>query len=71
MRRLSLRQKFYYRGTKLIFTRRGAIARIRARVAAGGAPLTRAEFRLIATQRDDITKCVFVVFMTAAPADAL
>ncbi|KJA27769.1 hypothetical protein HYPSUDRAFT_212343 [Hypholoma sublateritium FD-334 SS-4] len=50
--------KFYYRGTKLIFTRRGDIARIRARVAAGGAPLTRAEFRLIATQRDDITKLV-------------
>ncbi|KAF9484466.1 hypothetical protein BDN70DRAFT_872480 [Pholiota conissans] len=50
--------KFYYRGTKLIFTRRKAIALIHARVQAGGAPLTRAEFRLITTQKDDMAKLV-------------
>ncbi|KAF8197953.1 hypothetical protein BJ912DRAFT_922670 [Pholiota molesta] len=50
--------KFYYRGTKLIFTRRKAIALIHARVKAGGAPLTRAEFRLIETQKDDVAKLV-------------
>src|SRR6188768_2454927 len=51
-------QKFYYRGVKLIFSRRRDIALIRDRIANGGTPLTRAEFRLIQTQRDDVKKCV-------------
>ncbi|KAF9529300.1 hypothetical protein CPB83DRAFT_812685 [Crepidotus variabilis] len=50
--------KFYYRGVKLIFTRRKHIATVKERVAAGGSPLTRAEFRLIQTQKDDIKKVV-------------
>lgn len=51
-------QKFYYRGVKLIFLRRREIAQIHARISAGGSPLTRAEFRLIQTQRDDVNKYV-------------
>ncbi|KAG2015947.1 hypothetical protein CC2G_009165 [Coprinopsis cinerea AmutBmut pab1-1] len=50
--------KFYYRGVKLIFTRRKEIAAIRERIKAGGAPLTRAEFRFIQTQKDDVNKVV-------------
>ncbi|KAF9047288.1 hypothetical protein BJ165DRAFT_1082310 [Panaeolus papilionaceus] len=50
--------KFYFRGVKLIWSRRGDIAVINARVKAGGAPLTRAEWRLIQTQKDDINKVV-------------
>jgi len=52
-------KKFYYRGVKLIYTRRKEIALIKDRIAAGGAPLTRAEFRLIQTQKDDLKKYVF------------
>jgi len=51
-------QKFYYRGVKLVITRRGEIAAIRRRIRDGGPPLTRAEFRLITTQKDDINKYV-------------
>jgi len=54
----SLLKKFYYRGVKLIYTRRKEIALIKDRIAAGGAPLTRAEFRLIQTQKDDLKKYV-------------
>ncbi|PPQ65014.1 hypothetical protein CVT26_015723 [Gymnopilus dilepis] len=50
--------KFYYRGVKLIFSRRKEIAIIKARIKAGGPPLTRVEFRLIETQKDDINKVV-------------
>ncbi|KAF8894920.1 hypothetical protein CPB84DRAFT_1782640 [Gymnopilus junonius] len=50
--------KFYYRGVKLIFSRKKQIALIRARIRAGGSPLTRAEFRLIETQKDDVNKVV-------------
>ncbi|KAJ3501663.1 hypothetical protein NLJ89_g9237 [Agrocybe chaxingu] len=50
--------KFYYRGVKLIFSRRRDIAAIKARIAAGGPPLTRSEFRLFETQKDDIAKVV-------------
>ncbi|PPQ89561.1 hypothetical protein CVT25_012233 [Psilocybe cyanescens] len=50
--------KFYYRGVKLVFIRRKQIAVIKARVRGGGAPLTRSEFRLIETQKDDINKIV-------------
>ncbi|KAH9485296.1 LETM1 domain-containing protein mdm28, mitochondrial [Psilocybe cubensis] len=50
--------KFYYRGVKLVFFRRKEIAIIKARVRGGGAPLTRSEFRLIETQKDDINKII-------------
>ena len=49
---------------KLIFSRRKHIASIRARIKAGGAPLTRAEYRLIQTQKDDINKCVFTYLVS-------
>ncbi|KAG6878534.1 hypothetical protein C0993_004432 [Termitomyces sp. T159_Od127] len=55
--------KFYYRGTKLIFTRRKEINLIRARIKAGGSPLTRSEFRLIRTQRSDMNKVVPFLFI--------
>ncbi|KAJ2936563.1 hypothetical protein H1R20_g540, partial [Candolleomyces eurysporus] len=50
--------KFYFRGVKLIFSRRREIAAIRARIKAGGSPLTRAEYRFIRTQKDDVNKVV-------------
>ncbi|TFK25480.1 hypothetical protein FA15DRAFT_668353 [Coprinopsis marcescibilis] len=50
--------KFYFRGVKLIFIRRREIAAILDRVKSGGAPLTRAEFRLITTQKDDVNKVI-------------
>lgn len=50
--------KFYFRGVKLIFSRRKQIAAIRARIKEGGPPLTRAEFRFIATQKDDVNKVI-------------
>ncbi|KAJ3567051.1 hypothetical protein NP233_g6612 [Leucocoprinus birnbaumii] len=50
--------KFYFRGVKLIWVRRGEIAQIRARIKAGGAPLSRAEFRFIQTQKDDVNKVI-------------
>ncbi|KAF5351981.1 hypothetical protein D9756_007385 [Leucocoprinus leucothites] len=50
--------KFYFRGVKLIFVRRGEIASIRARIKAGGSPLTRSEFRFIQTQKDDVNKVI-------------
>ncbi|KAF8972955.1 hypothetical protein BDZ97DRAFT_1912558 [Flammula alnicola] len=53
--------KFYFRGVKLIFTRRKTIAAIKARISAGGAPLTRAEYRLIQTQKDDINNHPFLI----------
>lgn len=55
---ISFCQKFYYRGVKLIFLRRREIAHIHARISAGGRPLTRAEFRLIQTQKDDVNRSV-------------
>ncbi|KAG6829554.1 hypothetical protein H0H92_004223 [Tricholoma furcatifolium] len=55
--------KFYYRGVKLIFIRRKDINLIHARIKAGGSPLTRAEFRLIRTQRSDINKVVPFLFI--------
>jgi LETM1-like protein len=48
---------------KLIFSRRKEIALIRARVKAGGTPLTRSEHRLIRTQKDDVIKCVFFTLL--------
>ncbi|KIL68944.1 hypothetical protein M378DRAFT_158100 [Amanita muscaria Koide BX008] len=54
--------KFYYRGVKLIFIRRKEISAIRARIRAGGIPMTRSEFRLIATQKSDVRKVIpFIV----------
>ncbi|TFK44591.1 hypothetical protein BDQ12DRAFT_673250 [Crucibulum laeve] len=50
--------KFYYRGVKLIFTRRKEISLIRARVKAGGSPLTRQESRFIRVQKDDVNKVI-------------
>jgi LETM1 and EF-hand domain-containing protein 1 len=50
--------KFYYQGVKLIFRRRRDIAIINSRIKSGGAPLTRAEYRLIHTQKDDINKVI-------------
>ncbi|KAF8647166.1 hypothetical protein AX16_006996 [Volvariella volvacea WC 439] len=50
--------KFYYRGVKLIFVRRGDIAAIQARIKAGGEPLSRWENRFIRTQKDDVNKVV-------------
>ncbi|KAH6914121.1 hypothetical protein BKA70DRAFT_1558131 [Coprinopsis sp. MPI-PUGE-AT-0042] len=50
--------KFYFRGVKLIFIRRKEIAAIRERIRTGGPPLTRAEFRLIARQKDDVNKVI-------------
>ncbi|KAF6760010.1 hypothetical protein DFP72DRAFT_1096101 [Ephemerocybe angulata] len=50
--------KFYYRGVKLIFSRRKEIAAIRARIKEGGSPLTRAEYRFIQTQKDDVNKVI-------------
>ncbi|KAF8160991.1 hypothetical protein B0H34DRAFT_781657 [Crassisporium funariophilum] len=50
--------KFYYRGVKLIFLRRKDIAMIKARIKEGGTSLTRSEFRLIQTQKDDINKVI-------------
>jgi len=55
--------KFYYRGVKLIFIRRKQISIIKARIKAGGSPLTRSEYRLIVLQKDDIRKVIpFIVF---------
>ena len=48
---------------KLIFSRRQEIALIRARIKAGGTPLTRSEYRLIQTQKDDVYKCVFFTLL--------
>jgi len=50
--------KFYFRGIKIIFVRRREISEIRDRIRAGGAPLTRAEFRFIQTQKDDVNKVI-------------
>ncbi|KAF8070279.1 hypothetical protein FPV67DRAFT_1561145 [Lyophyllum atratum] len=55
--------KFYYRGVKLIFIRRKEINLIRARIKAGGSPLTRWENRLIRTQKADINKVVPFLFI--------
>ncbi|KAG5653622.1 hypothetical protein H0H81_011848 [Sphagnurus paluster] len=55
--------KFYFRGVKLIFLRRKEIARIQARIKAGGSPLTRWENRLIRTQKSDINKVVPFLFI--------
>ncbi|KAG6862289.1 hypothetical protein C0995_015986 [Termitomyces sp. Mi166 len=55
--------KFYYRGVKLIFTRRKDISLIHARIKTGGSPLTRSEFRLIRTQKSDINKVVPFLFI--------
>ncbi|KAE9401599.1 hypothetical protein BT96DRAFT_1018080 [Gymnopus androsaceus JB14] len=50
--------KFYYRGTKLIYTRGKEVAKIKARIRAGGFPLVRSEARLMHTQRSDIQKLI-------------
>ncbi|KAG6908387.1 hypothetical protein DXG01_004816 [Tephrocybe rancida] len=55
--------KFYYNGVKLIFIRRKEINLIRARIKAGGSLLTRAEYRLIRTQKSDINKVVPFLFI--------
>ncbi|RDB25375.1 LETM1 and EF-hand domain-containing protein 1, mitochondrial [Hypsizygus marmoreus] len=55
--------KFYYHGVKLIFIRRKHINLIHARIKAGGSPLSRREFRLIRTQKDDINKVVPFLFI--------
>jgi len=54
--------KFYYRGVKLIFVRRTEVSAINARIRAGGTSMTRHEYRLIATQRNDVRKVIpFIV----------
>jgi hypothetical protein len=53
---LHFTQKFYYAGVKLIFIRWKQISLIRARIKAGGGPLSRFENRLIRTQKDDVNK---------------
>ncbi|KAF8629111.1 hypothetical protein AX17_005697 [Amanita inopinata Kibby_2008] len=55
--------KFYYRGVRLIFIRRQQVSVIRARIKAGGSPLTRSEFRFITMQRDDVNKVVPFIFI--------
>jgi len=55
--------KFYYVGVKLIFIRQNQISLIRARIKAGGTPLSRFENRLIRTQKDDVNKVVPFIFI--------
>lgn len=55
--------KFYYRGVKLIFIRRKDISLIRARIRAGGVPLSRWENRFIRTQKDDVNKVIPFLFI--------
>ncbi|KAJ6607767.1 hypothetical protein B0H10DRAFT_1817273, partial [Mycena sp. CBHHK59/15] len=50
--------KFYYRGVKLVFTRRSILGTIKLRVAQGGAPLARWEFRLMRTQSADQARLI-------------
>ncbi|KAJ7039254.1 hypothetical protein C8F04DRAFT_1034027 [Mycena alexandri] len=54
--------KFYFRGVKLIYTRAGIARDIKARVAAGGAPLQRWEHSMMHTQSADVKRLVpFVI----------
>ncbi|KAJ3793542.1 hypothetical protein GGU11DRAFT_395577 [Lentinula aff. detonsa] len=55
--------KFYFRGAKLIYTRGKDISAIKARIRAGGLPMTRAENRLISLQRRDVTKLIPFILM--------
>ncbi|KAG6854058.1 hypothetical protein C0991_011036 [Blastosporella zonata] len=55
--------KFYFNGVKLIFIRRKHINLIHARIKDSGSPLTRAEYRLIRTQKSDINKVVPFIFI--------
>ncbi|KAJ3881804.1 hypothetical protein F5051DRAFT_449649 [Lentinula edodes] len=55
--------KFYFRGAKLIYTRGKEVNAIKARVRAGGLPMTRQESRLINLQRRDVTKLIPFVVM--------
>ncbi|KAF5321448.1 hypothetical protein D9619_001423 [Psilocybe cf. subviscida] len=50
--------KFYFRGVKLVYQRIGTVREIKKRLAAGGTPITREEFHLCETQRDDIKKII-------------
>ncbi|KAF9007974.1 hypothetical protein BDQ17DRAFT_1275913, partial [Cyathus striatus] len=50
--------KFYYRGVKLVISRQKEVSHIRARISAGGAPLSRYENRFILTQKNDVSKVV-------------
>ena len=51
-------QKFYWRGIKLIWTRRARVREMEERVKAGGPPLSRWETKFIQTNRLDTIKCV-------------
>ncbi|KAF8348103.1 hypothetical protein F5887DRAFT_880383 [Amanita rubescens] len=54
--------KFYYRGVKLIFIRRKEVTIIKARIKAGGSPMTRSEYRFVVAQKDDVRKVIpFIV----------
>jgi hypothetical protein len=53
---LTMPQKFYYRGVKLIFIRRKEVTIIKARIKAGGSPITRSEYRFVIAQKDDVRK---------------
>ncbi|KAJ3753599.1 hypothetical protein EV360DRAFT_53206 [Lentinula raphanica] len=55
--------KFYFRGAKLIYTRGREVTAIKARVRAGGLPMTRAESRLINLQRRDVIKLMPFIVM--------
>ncbi|KAI9511142.1 hypothetical protein F5148DRAFT_402926 [Russula earlei] len=50
--------KFYFRGLKLIITHRKQVKSIRARVKAGGEPLSRWEHRFIQTNKSDLARLV-------------
>src|SRR5882762_3490678 len=51
-------QKFYLRGLKLVNTHRKQAGEMRARVKAGGKPLSRWEKRFIETYQKDVIKYV-------------
>ena len=54
--RTLLPQKFYWNGVKLINTHRKRVRDIEARIAAGGASLSRREKRFIAQYKQDALK---------------
>ena len=51
-----LYQKFYFRGLKLVVTHRRQVQAIKARVRAGGEPLSRWESRFIQTNKSDLAR---------------
>ncbi|KAJ7668398.1 hypothetical protein DFH06DRAFT_982602, partial [Mycena polygramma] len=55
--------KFYYRGVKLVYSRSKMTRAINRRVAAGGAPLERWEFRMMHMQSADMKRLIPFVIM--------